>query len=396
MPRIHFVRHAQSENNLSSARIRGESWDNPARMQSEVERARKPDPTLSEVGFEQCTHLAARLEDLARSPRTLLISSPTRRALLTTLPLARAAQLERFECRGDLYEVGGCYYCGRAVASATAAQLEAEFPVRCESLPAQGWFAGHVQTEGDDEARARVDRAIAWIETLLAGGAYDDLILVVHGDLMSRWLRRWLGVPWARDLAFVHGNTGITQLAWDARRGLQLRALNDESHLPVELRTGDDTEAWWRYALPDLELRRYQGWGALPGVLADEVGALRATQLLAPEGKTLAGCVESDARSLHVVAWAQGALAGYVQYDPELERLRQLVVAPASRGAGLGRRLVSAVEDEVRRQARGQLRVHAWIESRDFFGFMGFEAPGEVVGGADGERAWIAMVKGVV
>ena len=33
--------------------------------------------------------------------------------------------------------------------------------------------------------------------------------------------------------------------------GLTSRAFNDSAHLPPELHTGDETEAWWRYAEPD-------------------------------------------------------------------------------------------------------------------------------------------------
>lgn len=247
MPRVRFVRHAQSENNLSGAELRAQEWDSAAQMHAAVERARKPDPPLSALGEAQVSHLAVRLAELAARPSTLLVTSPMRRAIATALPIAAAAGLEQITCEGELYEVGGSHYCGRAHKSATAAELEAEFPLRCQNVSDEGWYAGHTHAETDAEARARVTRLSAWAEATLAGGAYEDLIIVAHGDLLSRWLRRWLGVPWDRDLAIVHGNTGITSLAWDARRGLQLRGLNDVSHLPEELRTGDQAEFWWNY-----------------------------------------------------------------------------------------------------------------------------------------------------
>lgn len=396
MPQLIFVRHAQSENNLSSAEIRAKEWASPGQMQSALQRARKPDPPLTELGREQATHLGARLRTLTASPRTLLITSPMRRAIQTSLAIAEAAGLERITCEGELYEVGGCHYCGLATPSANAAQLEAEFPLHCQNIPDGGWYSGHTHIESDDQARARVHRLIAWIETTLAGEAYDTVVIVAHGDLLSRWLRRWLGVPWARDLAFVHANTGVTTLAWDARRGLQLRKLNDDSHLPPELRSGDQTPFWWHYALPDLELRRYQGWADIPPAFASELAGLRERELLAQEGKTMAEYRESDARSFHVAALAEGKLAGYVQYDPEGGRLRQLVLEASARGHGLGRRLVGEIEDECRRQGRSELAVHAWLSSRTFYEAMGFAACGEVVVGGEHEQDWLPMCKQLV
>lgn len=393
MPQLIFVRHAQSENNLSNAKISAQGWDTPGQMRSALQRARKPDPPLTELGRAQATHLGARLRTLVACPRTLLVTSPMRRAIQTSLAVAEAAGLGHIACEGELYEVGGCHYCGLAKPSPNAAQLEAEFPLRCQNIPEAGWYSGHTQVESDEQARARIHRLIAWVETTLAGEAYDTVVIVAHGDLLSRWLRRWLGVPWARDLAFVHANTGVTTLAWDARRGLQLRGLNDDSHLPVELRSGDQTEFWWTYALPDLELRRYQGWADIPAAFATELASLRERELLELEGKTMADYTESDARSFHVAALAEGTLAGYVQYDPEGGRLRQLVIEAHARGHGLARRLVGEIEDECRRQGRTELRVHAWLRSRSFYDAMGFEANGEPVRRGGHEQDWLPMLK---
>ena len=392
MPRLVLVRHAQSENNASNARIRLAFAGDPERMHVETERARKPDPNLSEVGRAQAERLADALAAELAGPDSVLVTSPMRRALLTAAPLAARAQVprDRFVCHGALYEVGGSYYQDHAVASSDAAAIEAEFPVHCVSVPPGGWYAGHAGPESSDEARARVDRVIAWAEATLGAGTHQTVVVVAHGDLLSRWLRRWLQVPWQRGLAFMHGNTGITRLSFSRLDGLLLAGFNDLGHLPAALLTGADIEAWWRYAWPDLELDRYEGAASIPAPVAAELAPLRQV-LLEPEGKTLADYEASDARSVHFVIRAAGELAGYVQYDPELGRLRQLVVDPRFRRRELGRRLAAAVEDE-HRQAGGEvLRVHAWTDAVGFYEALGFTPVGAVEPGPG--RPWRPLAK---
>jgi broad specificity phosphatase PhoE len=255
MSRLLLVRHAQSENNLSNARVREQyrSTPDPERMYAAAERARKPDPELTDAGREQASLLADRLAPILADPRSLLVSSPMRRALRTATPIATRAGIERFVCAGELFEVGGCFYCDEAQPSSNAAQIEAEFPVQCASVGADGWFAGHSVREQPGEVRDRVDRVITWAEQTLADPAYDTIVVIAHGDLLSRWLRRWLHVPRTCALAFVHGNAGITTLSWDQSGGLLLESLNTLEHLPPPLRTGADAEFWWRYASPDLD-----------------------------------------------------------------------------------------------------------------------------------------------
>jgi broad specificity phosphatase PhoE len=116
MPRLLLVRHAQSANNVGSDEARERFLGDPERILAESERTRVPDPELSAAGFEQAELLANALAPMLRGDRTLLVSSPMRRALLTAAPLAARAGLERerFLCQGDLFEVGGCYYADTA------------------------------------------------------------------------------------------------------------------------------------------------------------------------------------------------------------------------------------------------------------------------------------------
>ncbi len=381
MPHLLLVRHAQSANNVSSEEARQRFRGDAERIQAESERNREPDPELSETGRQQAERLADALAPMLRGDRTLLVSSPMRRALLTAAPIAARAGLgrERFVCEGELFEVGGCYYGDEARPSRTAAQLEAEFSVRCRGIGADGWFAGRVGPETGTEARERIDRVIAWIERTLASDEHELVVVVGHGDLFTRWLRRWFGVPWSRGLAIVHGNTGISRLTWSRDHGALLECSNDLQHLPDALRTGEG-DGWWNYATPDLEIVRYAGWSAIPQPLAGELAALRRA-LHEPEGKSLSDYADSDARCVHFVMHAEGRVAGYVQFDPSTGRLRQLIVNPGHRGARLGRRLVAAIEAEARAQGRHELVVHAWVSSLGFYRAMGFVERGQIVSG---------------
>ncbi len=121
-----------------------------------------------------------------------------------------------------------------------------------------------------------------------------------------------------------------------------------------------------------------------------EVAALHQVELLDPEGRTIADCDEDDARSVHFVARSADRLVGYVQYDPEANRLRQMIVVKDLRGGKLGRTLVERVRDESRRRGQKELRVHAWTGSIDFYRRVEFEAAGEVH--ADDRVPWQAMM----
>ena len=249
MPRLLLVRHAQSKNNAKHERLRVELAGQPERILEERERVREPDPELTPIGSEQAACLAEALAAVAARDTTMLVTSPMRRALQTTVRLAERANLgpERVIVDGTIYEAGGSFYLGEAQASTTPAQIEAEFPVRCRGLNPAGWFAGRTKRETDAELDARVGQIIAWVEAELGRGVVETLIVVCHGELLSLWLRRWLGVSPSQALAFVHANAGVSTLDWRRDEGVLLRRLNDVAHMPERLRTGQSAN-WWRYA----------------------------------------------------------------------------------------------------------------------------------------------------
>lgn len=260
MKQVLLVRHAESENNAIHARIVAEMPEASPERRARMERERASDPSLSALGREQARLLADAMARRMQDRRPLLITSPMQRALCTAGEVASAIQIDRdrFWCHGEIYEIGGSYHGATAQPTTTAREIESQFRVTCHRLPPEGWYAGRNGRETADEARQRVDRAIAWMEALLGreDPAFDTIVVVTHGEFMTRWMRRWLGVAWSKHLAFVHGNTGITALIWDARRGILVDTLNDVGHLPDHLRT-DVQETWWRLAAPEVDIARH-------------------------------------------------------------------------------------------------------------------------------------------
>jgi broad specificity phosphatase PhoE/predicted GNAT family N-acyltransferase len=389
MSRLLLIRHAQSQNNANHALLWKQFRHDREGYEAELERTLERDPGLSEAGRGQAEALALALAPALTDlgDRGLLVSSPMRRALQTAMPLAQLAGLDRarFVCQAELFEIGSKVYDPDTKPSELAARLEAEYPLRCCEVPSDALHPIHTQEESSVQTSARVDRVISWVEATLRSDAYDLILVIAHGNLMTRWLRRWMGVPWARGVAFVHANTGISLIEWDAHDGVVVHFINETSHLPEALQTGGGGN-WWGYSLPDIQIDRYEARADIPTTLMAELTEL---QLQAPEpAYTLA---DDDAPSVHFVARVEGELAGQVRYEPESGRLRQLVVSPSRRHSQLGRRLVTQVEREALLAQRSELLVHVPLDSLKFFVALGFVACGEVQ--TDPGGAWQPMVK---
>ena len=102
--RLYVVRHAQSANNALA---------HPSLMNPD----RDSDPSLTEVGFKQAECVARFLKEEygAGAERCAvenrigrLYSSPMRRCMLTSTPIARELGLD-ITVRGDIFEHGGCF-----------------------------------------------------------------------------------------------------------------------------------------------------------------------------------------------------------------------------------------------------------------------------------------------
>jgi N-acetylglutamate synthase-like GNAT family acetyltransferase len=116
---------------------------------------------------------------------------------------------------------------------------------------------------------------------------------------------------------------------------------------------------------------------------------LRRDQLWQDKSRSAQNDHESDLRCIHFIAWANGELGGYVQYEPSTHRLRQLVVGAAFRGRQLGSRLVERVKHEAEQRGIRELKVHAWNRSTEFYEKQGFRACGAIQ--KDGAVHWQPM-----
>jgi 2,3-bisphosphoglycerate-dependent phosphoglycerate mutase len=384
MTRLLLVRHAQSQNNLSDELIYEQYRHDRLRARLEAGRARRPDPELSDIGRMQAEQLAEALVPALteKAGRTLLISSPMRRALQTAMPIAVGAgfERERFFCHTELFELGSGYYGDHALPSSRVAQLEADYPLTCHAVPNDDLYVG-TRGESEERGRARVDRVIAWFEATLAREQYDLLIVVAHGHLLTRWLRRWIGVPWGSGLAFVHANASLTMLHWDACDGLLLEFTNETAHLEPEICTGGHSSGWWSYSSPDLLIEPFFGREDLDPLTSEELAAFRGLlgrPMLDPSEES-----EFEQHSTFVTARVEDELVGYAEYDPDLGRLRDLVVSPSHRRARIGRRLVAEIELLARMREHEQLEAHAQVHMVRYFRALGFVETGPAETGSD-------------
>ena len=156
--RLYVVRHAQSANNALA---------HPSLMNPD----RDSDPSLTEVGFKQAECVARFLKEEygAGAERCAvenrigrLYSSPMRRCMLTSAPIARELGLD-ITVRGDIFEHGGCFE-GSADGAVKGRpgmgteQLEREFP-GCV-VPAEldkGWWKESRGVETVEEVRASTE-----------------------------------------------------------------------------------------------------------------------------------------------------------------------------------------------------------------------------------------------
>jgi predicted GNAT family N-acyltransferase len=87
-----------------------------------------------------------------------------------------------------------------------------------------------------------------------------------------------------------------------------------------------------------------------------------------------------ERESVHLVAERDGEVVGCVLFHPETAnegRLFQMAVQADGRGRGLGRRLVTTLEDELRRRAVRKIHMHARADVVPFYERLGYATYGE-------------------
>ncbi|MBA62239.1 MAG: hypothetical protein CMJ76_07720 [Planctomycetaceae bacterium] len=217
---LYLIRHGQSENN---------ALDESLRVQ---------DPGLTEAGVAQVEYLA---RWFAVRPLDVLITSPFRRALLTTVPIAKVTGLSPI-VRTAIHEVGGCVsgypeigYRGEPGMSDV--DIRKAFPGFDPEadIDEQGWWKSKPY-ESVDDRMVRVQHVARQIVE-----EYDDtdkhVALVMHADFKHLLLQHLLpDLPLdARHFGALR-NAGVSTLKVENGKAI-LENFNGIQHMPADIVT---------------------------------------------------------------------------------------------------------------------------------------------------------------
>ena len=248
---LYLIRHGQSQNNAL-----------------EDTSARTHDPALTELGQQQAALLAAhladganrdpwvdhttgysRLEDTPTFGITQLFVSPMRRALQTAKPIAEALGLQP-EIWTSIHENGGIYLEQNGLFTGypgmSSAEIAEEFPgyLIPDSITDEGWYDLRKGHEPLGEAFARAVSVAFELrhraEQVMAGeNPHRRIALVSHGTYIDMLLKALFNMVPARQMYFMHYNTGFTRIDFletERHRGRMLiRHVNRVAHLPPSL-----------------------------------------------------------------------------------------------------------------------------------------------------------------
>ena len=115
---------------------------------------------------------------------------------------------------------------------------------------------------------------------------------------------------------------------------------------------------------------------ALDGPTVYDLLALRSAVFVVEQVCVYLDPDGADRDALHVLAYAGGALVGAARVLPgPVPRIGRVVVAPAHRGTGLGRRLVAAALEAI---GPGPSALSAQAHLEAFYASFGFRAAGPV------------------
>lgn len=90
--------------------------------------------------------------------------------------------------------------------------------------------------------------------------------------------------------------------------------------------------------------------------------------------------LEGEEAQTHIALVEEGVVRGTVVLKPSPDgtvKLRQMVVDPALRGTGAGRRLVAFAESVARERGGRRVELHARVTARPFYERLGYRAFGE-------------------
>lgn len=217
---LYLIRHGQSENNALD------------------ESLRVHDPGLTETGSDQVEYLA---RWFAVRPLQVLMTSPFRRALLTTAPIAKATGLSPI-VRTAIHEVGGC------VSGYPAIGYQGEPGMRDteirEAFPGfepevdideRGWWKSKPYESIDDRMLRVQQVARQLVEEY--GETDQHVALVMHADFKHLLLQHFLpDLPLNAQNFGVLRNAGVSTLKIE-NGSVILENFNCIQHLPAAIVT---------------------------------------------------------------------------------------------------------------------------------------------------------------
>ena len=443
-----MIRHAESKNNqvYRDARFlfRGgtpdfdlQGWEN------HVAKHRSSDPTLSDIGFQQREHLAhylvPHLRHQASHPVEVIVS-PMRRTLETIQPTLESIQgLSTIHVHAMYHESEGCHCNDIPEPGMTPTEIKEllkdsiqndnELSFQGFKDSAKGWYAHGTGAETREQAEFRASTFFLWLCEHLdqqlatpADDVYDagvampgeehekehdkhstklrkrrTCLLVGHGDFMSLLLKRIVtgfghvvendGIP--HRSAFVHFNTGITELEYFGMGRFLIMSQNATPHIQpkdyCQLRGGGYLKDGWSYLMPSDQLLLDQevGIAYVDGEIDDHVKeqteALRALYLKSSAGEAIVGAdlsVEAlDGKSVSFFVKRGMQVVGCAKYDEASGKMLEVVIRPSARNSKVGEALISAVRSHARKIGRsGSLYVKPTSgASKSFFEDLGFE-----------------------
>lgn len=184
------------------------------------------------------------LPNLCRG-KTLVACSPFLRTLQTLAPsLAKLNQRADVDvlCHGLLFELGGCYHMKKAYPGLNQIEIS-KWISKQQCVHEQGWFYGRAQRETKEEYVHRVEKVVEWIHALVES-EYETIVFMTHGAFMARVVRALLSIP--DEVWITHANTAYTSMLWDKNHGFLLEGINQKSHIPLSLQSGDSpADGWW-------------------------------------------------------------------------------------------------------------------------------------------------------
>jgi broad specificity phosphatase PhoE/ribosomal protein S18 acetylase RimI-like enzyme len=451
-PSIHLrlIRHAESKNNqvYRDARFlfRGGTpdFDEEGWLQY-VNQHRSCDPGLSDVGLQQrdclANYLVPHLTNQASQPVQFIVS-PMRRTLETIRPtLERLKQQEGCQTHVTVHalyhESEGCHSSGQAQEGMSPSEIrqlyqDAEDGLDFEAFPDpdRGWYVNGKGAETRVESEARAAKFYLWLCEHLdqqLASTQDDIfdagvqvpeevseqehdkfgprfrkrrtcLLVGHGDFMSLCLKRIVagfghaveteGIP--HRSAFVHSNTGMTELEYFGKGRFLIMSTNQTPHFSTQeyatLRGGDSLKDGWSYLMPsdefllDSEVSIAYADEEIEDYVKEQAQALKSLYLGQTESEQgdpgLAVEEQSQGKGKVTFFVKRGLqVVGCATYNEETGVISELALRPSARHE-LGESLILAIRLHAKQNLKraGSLLVSTTIaENRAFLEQLGFE-----------------------